>query len=236
MGGPTRFPYGEAWGFQNQFSFSQGPVVSGTAGLFTQSDLTPDVTIGQLFIANNTGATTITYFDLQNYAYKAAEYSGKEITVMVIDNGSTTFANAGQLVLGGTDNLANNAGYPAFYQFVHFNSTWYQIDSFKGSRSEVTTFVTNVQSSLNMNGVRVAILNNTGSSTNTIIGLSGGQIGQEITFMLQGSNAVRLVTGNMTIVGTNAVLINASGMYKFIKHTDNVTWRAMTINSAGWSA
>lgn len=240
MGGPTRFPYGQGMGFVNQFaSYSAGLQTGGgnfaglgTAGLISIG--TPDVTIGELFIANNTGPVVITYFNLQQYAYKAADYSGKTIKVLVLDNGSTTFANAGQLFLQGTDNLSTaGSGSPALYQFVHFNSAWYQTDFSRPNRNELTTFVTNIQSSLNVNNVRVAYLNNTGSTTNSIIGLSGGQIGQEVSFVLVGSNAVRLIGGgNIFMTVTNAVLINASGFYKAIK-TDTATWKLLAINSGG---
>jgi len=88
MGGPTRFPYGQGMGFVNQFAAYGASLQTGignfsglgTAGLI--SSATPDVTIGDLFIANNTGSVVITYFNLQQYAYKSAEYSGKTIRVM----------------------------------------------------------------------------------------------------------------------------------------------------------
>lgn len=235
MGGPFRQPYGSAIGFANQFSFFHSPASSGTSGLLLFNDSTPDVTLGELFIANNTSLTTITYFDLQQYAYKAAEYSGKMIRILVVDNGSTQFANSGQLFLSGTDNLSTaGANTPALYEFVHFNSSWYQT-GFKTNRAEMTLFATNVGSSLNVNGVRFAVLNNTGGTTNSIISFSGGQVAQELSFVLRGSNAVRIIGGgNIFMVGTNALLLDASGLYKAIK-VDTMNWRLMAINSGASS-
>jgi len=240
MGGPTRFPYGQGIGFANQFAAYGAGLQTGagqfsgmgTAGLLSIG--TPDVTVGDLFIANNTGSVVVTYFNLQQYAYKSADYSGKWIRVLVLDNGSTTFANAGQLFLLGTDNLSTaGSNQPALYEFVHFNSAWYQTSFGRTNRAELTTFVTNAQSSINVNGVRVAYLNNTGGTTNSIIGLSGGQIGQEVSFVLVGSNAVRLIGGgNIFQTNSNAVLINASGFYKAIK-VDTANWRLLAVNSGG---
>lgn len=239
MGGPTRFPYGQALGWVNQFQAGYGAnnggsLGLGTAGLLPFGDTTPDVTIGDLFIANNTAATVISYFDLQNYAYKAQDYSGKTIRVMVLDQGSTRFVNSGQMWLWGTDNLATNSNVPlALYEFVQFNSSWYLINDARANRSEATVFATNAQSSLNVNGVRVAYLNNTGATTNSIIGLSGGIVGQEVNFVLVGSNAVRLlIGGNIFMTESNAMLVNASGFYKAIKF-DALSWRLLAINSGG---
>lgn len=250
---PTRWPFGIALGFENQFNnYGKGGIGQQTgtqqyecvtAGLLAQMSTAPDISFGSLFYTNNTGATTITNFTQtwtgRSGALTAAGQTdtsgpppeGKLITIIFLDN-STQLANNANLVLAGTNNLLGTTN---AITLLGSNGRWIEIARSYNNTTEVTTFVTNAQSSLNMNGVRVAMLNNTGSTTNTIIGLSGGQIGQEVTFMLVGSNAVRLVSGNMVMVSTNAVIINASGMYKFIKATD-LSWRAMTINSAGWSA
>lgn len=239
--GPTRFPYGQALGFANQFGFTVGPSISGTAGLLSGSTA-PNVTLGGLFYFDNTATLTVTNLILDDTANRAAQYEGKVVRLFFIDN-STQIANAAPLFLSSTDNLAfgARAGGFSFIELMQSRGSWYELSRSQGSRSEVTTFVTNAQSSLNMDGVRVAILNNTGSTTNKIIGLSGGQIGQEVTFMNIGSNPVILIGGvgvatssNMIMVGSNSLLVDASGTYKFIKHTD-LGWRALTITSAGWA-
>ena len=237
MGGPYRQPYGSALGFQNQFSFTVGPTVSGTAGNISGS-ATPNVTLGGLFYVNNTGSLTITNLLLDDTANRLTQYEGKVIRIFVLDTGSTIFANAGALFLAGTDNLF---GQNHSIELMQSRGNWYELGRSYVNRSEVTTFVTNAQSSLNMDGVRVAILNNTGATTNKIIGLSGGQIGQEVTFMNIGSNAVMLIGGvgvatssNMIMTGTNSLLVDASGAFKFIKHTD-LGWRGLAITSAGWA-
>lgn len=240
MAGPTRWPYGQGIGFVNQFNSYGGP--SGgvgslsTAGLFTQSDTTPDVSIGDLFVANNTGATVITYFDLINYGVKQAEYSGKLIRVMVLDQGSTSFANAGQMFLKGTDNLATNANTPfAIYEFVQFNSSWYQYSDSRVNRGEVSTALLTTASSYNVDGVKVLLLNNTGSVTRPISAFSGGQVGQVIQVSQVGSNAVRfLASATLILAATNSFVMNASGLYQFVK-TTGTEWRLLTATTLGVS-
>lgn len=258
---PTRFPFGIALGFENQFNNygkTSGPQTSNpisgqyetvTAGLLSQSSTAPDVSFGSLFYTQNTGNTTITNFTTTWMGRSGANLSsgqvdtsgpipeGKLITIVFLDN-STQLANNTNLVLAGTNNLlgANNT-----ITLLGSNGRWLELERSYNNNSEVTTFVTNAQSSLNMNGVRVAILNNTGSTTNKIIGLSGGQIGQEVTFMNIGSNPIILIaqaggatSSNMVIFSTNSLVINASGAFKFIKHTD-LLWRGLMISSANWS-
>ena len=226
--GPTRFPYGQALGFTNQFNYR-----GTTAGNITGT-ATPNVTEGSLFYANNTDVLTITNFILSDTANRQAEYEGKLINVFFIDT-ATRIANTAPLVLQGTDNLAvgtASAG-ASFFTLMQSRGSWYEVDRAQPNRSEVTTFVTNAQSSLNIDGVRVVRLNNTGATTNTIIAFSGGQVGQELTVMQVGSNATRFIEGGNIFIGlTNAMLINASGAYKFIKF-DNTNWRVLAISSGG---
>ena len=234
MGAPQRFPYGSALGFQNQFNWTVGPTVSGTAGNISGT-ATPNVTLGNLFYLNNTGSVTITNLLLDDTANRLTQYEGKVVRIFTLDTGSTTFANAGALFLNGTNNLLgqNNS-----IELMFSRGSWFELDRSYVNRSEVSAMVTNAQSSLNMDNVRVAVLNNTGATTNKIIGLSGGQVGQEVTFMNVGSNVIILIgqaggatSSNMVFLGTNALLIDGSGSYKFVKHTDLV-WRGAVANTA----
>lgn len=235
--GPTRFPYGQALGFANQFNWTVGPVVSGTQGLISGSTA-PNVTLGNLFYVNNTGNLTINNFLLDDTANRIAQYEGKVIRVFQLDTGSTSFANASPLILSGTN---GSIGQNGSIEFMFSRGVWYELDRGYSGSSEVTTFVTNAQSSLNVNGVRVAILNNTGSTTNKIIALSGGYVGQEVTFMNIGSNLVQFIgqaggatSSNLVFINTNSLIIMASGAFKLIKHTD-LNWRALAVGSANWS-
>ncbi len=238
MGAPTRFPYGQAVGFTNNFAAYGASLQTGagnftgmgTAGLISGT-ATPDVTIGDLFIANNTGAVTITYFNLQQFAYKSADYSGKWIRVLVLDNGSTTFANAGQLFLQGTDNLSTaGSNSPALYEFVQFNSSWFQVNVARTSRVDFNTYLLTGASSVNVSGVRVGMLNNTGSTTVNIIAFSGGQVGQTITLAKVGSNTVDILSGGNIFLaaGTNVLILNASGTYQFT-NIGGGNWRQLEV-------
>ncbi len=231
--GPTRFPYGKGLGFVNNFFSNKLLPIGNTAVVGTAGDISgqtaPDVTLGELFYTNNTGALTITNFVLQDTANRLASYEGKVIRVFFLD-ANTQLANASPLVLSTTNNLlgANNT-----IELMQSRGSWFELNRSYDNTSDITNFITNAQSSLNVNGVRVALLNNTGSTTNSIIALSGGQVGQEVSFMLVGSNAVRLLAGgNIFMPFTNALLINASGMYKAMKF-DNSSWRILAIGSQG---
>ena len=226
--GPTRFPYGQAHGFVNQFNYR------GTTAGNISGSTAPNVTEGDLFYANNTDALTITNFILSDTANRLAEYEGKAIKVFFLDT-ATRIDNAAPLVLAGTDNLrvgTASAGV-SWLELMHSRGTWYETGRSKPNRSEVTSFVTNAQSSLNIDGVTLVRLNNTGATTNSIIAFSGGQVGQELTLALVGSNVVRVLEGGNIFIGlTNAMIINASGMYKFMKF-DATTWRTIAISSGG---
>ena len=234
MGGPYRQPYGDALGFANHFQFSNAPVASGTAGLFTSGDTTPDVTVGQFFIANNTSATVISYFDMLGYSYKAADYSGKRITVMVVDNGSTSFANAGQIYMTGTGSATIGTN-PAFYEFVQFNSAWYQTGVSQINRSqEQLTFTLGSASSINVDGTRFLRVTGT-AATSYIIAFSGGQIGQTVIVNAAGTSGVNhYVTdnGNIAIAGTGDYCLNVSGTYQFTKIAAN-RWSMLHIGTTG---
>jgi len=233
MGGPFRQPYGSAFGFANHFKYTNGPVVSGTAGLFTSGDTTPDVTLGDFFIANNTSATVISYFDLQNYGYKEADYSGKFITVMIVDNGSTSFANAGQMYLTNTG-AATIGTQPSFYRFVQFNSAWYEIGSSKINRATVQNLTVGSAASINADGTSFVTITGT-AATSYLVSFSGGYIGQTIVVNAVGTGGVNhYVTdnGNIAIAGTGDYALNVSGTYQFTK-ISATRWSMLHIGTTG---
>lgn len=222
--GPQRYPYGSALGFVNQFNYS-----GGTAGNISGS-ATPNVTLGGLFYTNNTAALTITNFLLDDTANRLSNYEGKLIRVFFLDT-ATQIDNSGSLQLQGTDNLigANNQ-----IELMFSRGTWFEVDRSRPNRTEVSTVVMTVASSYNVDGIRVLILNNTGSVTRPVIAFSGGQVGQEISVLRASSNAILVQTGgNIAFAaGTNAFVLNASGIYKFLKR-DNTTWNLLYQSTAG---
>lgn len=233
MGGPFRQPYGSAMGFANQFQFTVGPAVSGTAGLITSGDTTPDVTIGDLFIINNTSATVISYFDMQAYSYKAADYQGKMIKLMVVDNGSTTFANAGQLYTQGTG-LSTIGTNPAFYTFVQLNSSWYEFESSKINRSVVQNLTIGSGGSINVDGVQFLTVTGTAAAS-YIVAFSGGQIGQTVIVNAVGTGGVNhyvSANGNIGMAGTGTYCLNVSGTYQFTK-INATRWSMLHIGTTG---
>ena len=225
MGAPSRWPYGQALGYQNQFSFNGA--LSGTSGLVSGSTA-PNVTLGGLFYLDNTGTLVIQNLLLDDTANRLTQYEGKIVKLFILDTGSTVFSNGGALFMAGTDNLfgQNNS-----IDFMFSRGNWYETGRSLITRNEVFTYAANIGSSVNVDGVRVIKVNNTGATTTSVIAFSGGQVGQEISLMLVGSNAARVLEGGNIFIGlTNAMLISASGVYKFMKF-DTAGWRALAISS-----
>ena len=224
--GPTRFPYGQAHGFVNQFNYR-----GTTAGNITGSTA-PNVTEGDLFYANNTDALTITNFILSDTGNRLAEYEGKAIKVFFLDT-ATRIDNAAPLVLAGTDNLrvgTASAGV-SWLQLMHSRGTWYETGRSQPHRSTVSTLAINANSSANVDGVKLLILNNTGATTTALIALSGGQVGQEINVISQGSNVnVIKAGGNIFLAGTDGIAVNASGFVRLIK-VSATAWRGLQVGS-----
>lgn len=233
--GPTRFPFGRAWGFANHFFTNRGVTagaglqVSGTAGDIS-GQTAPDVTIGELFYTNNTAALTLTAFILQDTANRSANYEGKTIRVFFLDT-ATQIANANNLFLQGTDNLI---GANSQIELMYSRGSWFETDRVRVNRTEVQNYTIGSAGSINVDGTRVAIV--TGTATTSIVrAFSGGQIGQEITLMSNGSSGVGVFVdtgGNIAFITTNLYAINASGAYKFIKK-NSTTWLMLHIGSTG---
>lgn len=234
--GPTRWPFGKALGFANQFYTNRGVggvaaglQVAGTAGDIS-GQTAPDVTLGELFYTNNTAALTLTAFILQDTANRSASYEGKVIRIFFLDT-ATQVANANNLFLQGTDNLigANNQ-----LELMYSRGSWFETDRVRINRTEVQNYTIGSAGSINVDGTRVAIV--TGTATTSIVrAFSGGQVGQEITLMSNGSNGVNVFVdtgGNIVFITTNLYAINASGAYKFIKK-NNTTWLMLHIGSTG---
>lgn len=207
----TRHPYGKALGFSNQLNYR-----GNTANLFTEADTTPDVTNGDLFYANNTSSTVITYFDVQNYAERSADYEGKVINLVLLDEGSTQLAASSEMVLAGSDNLGGPLNGRTIASFLFSNSSWYQIAAEKvDTDGGFTTFSGAGTTSINPNNKKYIIFEGTGATT--LQAISGGQAGQTVT-LLHNTGGVNLTintAGNILIEGTNATVVTNGGNYKF---------------------
>lgn len=248
---PTRYPFGIALGFENQFNnYGKGGIgqqLAGqqyecvTAGLLAQMSTAPDVSFGSLFYTNNTGATTITNFT-QTWTGRAGALTasgqtdtsgpppeGKLITIIFLDN-STQLANAGNLVLAGTDNLA---GANHAITLIGSNGKWIEIERSKNTTAQVTTFSIGTATSINANDVSLAFI--TGTATPVQVkAISGGQVGQIITMVGLGSSGISayaMTGGNINIVGTNSFLIPNSGALQFIKINGSL-WNMYEVGTA----
>lgn len=216
MSNPSRFPYGRARGFVNNFNYR-----SSTAGLIASTDATPDVTDGGLFYTNNASATTITYLDLLSYANKAADYEGKEVTLFFLDS-NTSIANGGQMFLSGT---ANAFQATESITLMHSRSGWYEMQRSRVNRTDMGTVNVGGTVGLNVDFRRVIQLVATGGATNTVASISGGQVGQQTTIFNRsgGANVVINSAGNIFIGGTNAVTLLSNQYYSLLK-VDSSQW------------
>lgn len=211
--GPTRFPYGQAKGFVNNFNYR-----GTTAGLFAEADATPDVTTGDLFYANNTTATVITHLDLQDYGNRSVNYEGKVVTVIFL-NTATQLANGGRMFLVGSDDLA---GTNHSITLMHSRSAWYEIsrskvnqnggfetsDAMAGSSALVTT---KDSENIFVNGTASPVI---------IAGISGNNyIGQKITLIAnsQGISIQIKSDAALAVAGTNAIVYSSPRTIELIR-------------------
>lgn len=207
-----RIRYGSAFG-----PYGTASSVSGAMS-FAIDDTTPDVSLGTFFRTANTGATTITYFDVREpQGNTSTQHNGKWFALLAADN-LTTIANAGQIFRNGTG-AALTSG--QVVSFVYFNSAWYEQGSTPdaGGRETVKSItVAGAALAPNVAGVRLLIVTNTAAST--ILGLSGGVVGQEVTVMKATAAAGTGLTiqgaANLFLAGTTAFVMNDSAVYRFV--------------------
>ena len=208
--------------FRIRYGLALGPYgsagASSAGNLIIPGDTTPDVSLGAFFVTANTSATTITYFDVVGAGgIDSVANNGKVITLLFQDN-LTTVANAGQVFLGGTQ-AAFTSGQTL--SLVYYGSAWYQFPNSQViGREDVKTFTLAAGSAtLNVAGVRTAIVTPSGGAI-TILGLSGGVIGQYVTIL---KNAVSAGTGvnllgqaNFQLASTALLVMDGSAAYSFV--------------------
>ena len=208
-----RTRYGSAWG-----PYGTASAVSGAMS-FGIDDTTPDVSLGTFFRTANTGATTITYFDVtEPQGNTSTAHNGKWFTLLAADN-LTTIANAGQLYLSGTGGAMTSG---QTVSFVYFGSAWYELGASKleGGRESVKSVTLSVTANQapNVAGVDVLLVNPTTGAT--IVGLSSGVVGQQVVVMqgqVTASSSLTLTgAANFQLAGTGSFLANASAAYVFV--------------------
>ena len=228
MGAPSRWPYGSALGFQNNFNFNGA--LSGTAGNISGS-ATPNVTLGNLFYANNTGSLAITSFVLDDTANRLTQYEGKTFRVFILDTGSTVFANAGNLFMNGTNNLAgqNNS-----VEFMFSRGNFYELDRSYITRNEALSVTIGSAGSVTVDGVGLVVVTGT-AATSVVRSFSGGQVGQTVILTAVGTAGVNHYVdnlGNLKMAGTAMYAINVSGSYQFTKVNASI-WKMLHIGTLG---
>ena len=208
--GDFRVRYGSAIG-----PYGTASAISGGMQLAID-DTTPDVTDGTFFLAANTGATTISYFDVRGPGgVVSTAHTGKRITVLA-QNNLTTIPNAGQIFRSSTG-AALTSGQTI--TFVYFGSAWYEESHSELGRQEVRTdTVAGAALAPNVAGVHVLLVTNTAAST--IVGISGGVIGQELwigkSIVAAGTGLTIQGAANLMLANTTAFVMNDSAMYQFI--------------------
>jgi hypothetical protein len=196
-----------------------------TDNLFSQSDATPDVTLGNLWYSANTSATTITNFDLSyvcgpNYAQ---HFEGKEITVWLLDSNTTIQGNNSSIYLAGTD--AALVGANTLVRFLYHNSAWYEAGGRTTHVDSVVTIQSNqlgVVGSLDASNRKVVRVLSAAASNSAIRLATGGEQGQELSLFAVGSTftlTVNSAAANTFVLtssaATTSFLVNLSGLLKF---------------------
>ena len=209
--------------FRIKYGSAYGPY--GSAGatsaqhLLPPQDTTPDVSLGTFFVTNNTSAVTYTYFDVTGAGgIDSTANNGKVISILFQDN-NTTIANALQLFMAGTQ-AAFTSGQTV--SLIFYNSAWYQYPFTAHlapiGREAVKTVTVAGTVAPNVAGVSVLVVNATAAAT--LVGLSGGVIGQEVTIAKAAAAAGTGLTlqgaANFWLAGTTAIVTNDSATYRFI--------------------
>jgi len=212
--GDFRIRYGMAYGPYGNVAYASGAL------RFPIDDATPDVTDGALFLTANTGATTLTYFDVRTPGgLVSLDHQGKVITIIANDN-LTTIGRGGQLHVSGTG-AALTTG--QVISFIYYNSAWYEASSTQLGRETVKTVTVAGTVAPNVAGARLLIINATAATT--LIGLSSGVIGQDLAVLKAAAAAGTSLTiqgaANFWLAGTTAFVTNDSAVYRFV--SDNGT-------------
>ena len=211
--------------FRVRYGLALGPygtlAITSALNVLPAGDTTPDITLGSYFIAQNTSPTAISYFDGRLSGGLDGVEEGKIIVVRFADAGSTTLINGGRMF------LAESAGAFLSNQMIallHSNSAWYEL--FRSYNSQGDTTVSNVGAANiapNVDGVHMLILNATAATT--LIGLSGGQLGQQVVIFSNsgGSNITVSTAGNLTVAGSAVFVMNTSAPILAFKR-NSTTW------------
>jgi len=210
-----RIRYGYALGRENNFYTGvagQKGYLAGTDGLLAQGNTSPDVTLGNLFYTNNSGATTITSFQLNHpsvgklttagsAANLAGLFEGKVINLVFLD--SNTTLSGSSLALQG-DGGFNTGG---AISLLYHASSWYEFH--RSNPYKNNSFTQGGSSSINANFANTIIF--TGESANVLTSVSGGYTYQTIFVVNNnsGTNVSISTAGNIRQSATAA----ASGIY-----------------------
>jgi hypothetical protein len=217
--------------FRIKHGLALGPygTVGQTSGqhLFTAGDTTPDVSLGSFFLTQNTSATVITYFDGLLAGGLLGPEEGKVIVIRFGDN-LTTLVPGSQMLLASSGNTMTSGG---TISLIHFNSAWTELARTRGATDNYfVPAVTAVAGSFAVNVDRrnFLVLNNSAASA-VLVAFSGGDLGQVVNMIPGTSNALQILslvagTGNILLANTASFVVNASGVYQFVKVLDN-QWR-----------
>src|SRR3990167_185332 len=229
--GDQRIRYGLAYGRQNNFftgNTSQTGYLGGTDGLFAQASTGPNVSTGYLFYTNNSGATTISDFQVAPFGRgtggnQAPISEGKTIKVVFLD--SNTTVSGSRIYLSGTANTFNTNG---VLDLIYHNSGWYEL-SRKNPYSDLVSFTLGASQGLNANYTNSVLFS--GESELTIVSVSNGAMAQRLVLVNGGSAQTITVStaGNIRITTpffvTNSSMkltIGSGGAVELFKTLPNI--------------
>jgi hypothetical protein len=216
--GDLRVRYGLAYGRMNNFytgstDQTKRGYLAGTDGLFLQANTAPDVTNGFLFYTNNSAATTINDFKLStphgSSGNVAGLFEGKVIRIFTLD--SNTTISGSRIYSSSSDQaLPQNS----MIEFLYHNSAWYQYDFVSGKAISQTLNVAGTAVWVDANqSEKIVALQGTASPV-ILKAISGGYVGQTITFYGVGSGGIKYqanTDGNLVIANSNSFSWTTSG-------------------------
>jgi hypothetical protein len=200
--------------------------LAGTDGLLAQGNTAPDVSLGYLFYTNNSGATTITDFQVyvgNQGGNQAPMFEGKTIKVVFLDTNTTV--QGSRIYLANSQNTFNSN---AVLDLLYHGSAWYEMSRTNPYKDGVS-FTLGASQGLNANLTNSIFFS--GESALVVVSVSNGYVGQSLYLVNNGcAQTITISTaGNIRISTpmwmTNSgaqITINSCGTVEIYKSSPTI--------------
>jgi hypothetical protein len=225
----TRIRYGLAYGRMNNFYTGvagQKGYLAGTDGLLAQGNTAPDVSLGYLFYTNNSGATTITDFQVyvgNQGGNQAPMFEGKAIKILFLDT-NTTIAGSRIYLANSENTFTSNA----VLDLLYHGSAWYEM-SRTGNSKDMVSFTLGASQGLNANQTKSILFS--GESALVVVSVSNGYVGQSLylvnggcaqTITISTAGNIRISHGSFVTTSGNQITIRSDGTAHLFKASPTI--------------